>query len=221
MYKANKIYLNNLKALINSPYNTKGQKLVLGLSESSSSIAWAIRDSTGNTTKFENIISSYTRTNRISNSNGDYLYENLVIDGDTDGSDNWNEICKVDLNAEQNIDNYPIFKFAKNYGSTNFFTGYFNTGWFIPSLYELYVIYQNKDIINNSLSLFDGDSLQSKRYWTSSEWKYDDSRTYDTLHSGSSWNIDFSYGYMNPEWLGKESTYYTRVICILVVCNIS
>ena len=196
-------------------YNANGEKLVLGLSESSSRIAWATRDSTGNETKFENIISSYTRTNRTSNSNGKYLYENLVIDGDTDGSDNWNEICKVDSNAEQNIENYPIFQFAKNYGSTESFTGYFSSGWFIPSLYELYVIYQNMGIINESLSLCNGDSLQSKRYWTSSEWKYDAARSYDTIYDGSSWNIDFSYGYMNPEWLGKESAYYTRAICIL------
>ena len=99
-------------------YNANGKELVLGLSESPSSIAWATRESTGNTTKFENIVSSYTRTNRTSNSNGDYLYENLVIDGDTDGSDNWNEICRIDSNAEQNILNYPIFNFAKNYGNT-------------------------------------------------------------------------------------------------------
>ena len=97
--------------------------------------------------------------------------------GDFDGSDNWSIICDTDTagtaSYEAIAENYPAFSYVVNYGSTAGLTGtIFETGWYMPSVGELFYISNNKTKINKILSLLDmanafGTYYQS--YWTSSQ----------------------------------------------------
>lgn len=94
-----------------------------------------------------------------------------AFSGDLDGSDNWDYICMIDSEGTQNAEtNYPIFYRANIYGTSLGLTdtGY-ETGWYIPSIAELYTVYKNKEIIQRSLSAAGGFTLSERDYWSSSQ----------------------------------------------------
>ncbi len=127
-----------------------GAPLVLGLKKGSS-LEWAPSNTTGYSTEFNEIASDYNRG------------------GDTDGSNNWAEICKVDSSASENAaTNYPAFNYANTYGTSQNLTGDLANGWYIPSIAELYEVLQNKDIIQASLTKANGFTLGTVWYWSSS-----------------------------------------------------
>ncbi len=137
-----------------------GSAMGVGLNCSSSSLAWAAESTTGYTTSFTNIISEES-----GNSTDGYTYS-----GDTDGSDNWAEICKVDTTAQENIaTNYPAFDFAVNYGTNQGFSGDLASGWYMPSISELMDIYNNKSTIQTSLDKASGFTIGTNAYWSSSQ----------------------------------------------------
>ena len=78
-----------------------------------------------------------------------------IYDDDDDGSDNWEYICSVDTTyttTENAATYYPAFNWANNYATTAGLTGTYATGWYIPSLRELYTVYQNKTTISAAIS---------------------------------------------------------------------
>ena len=75
------------------------------------------------------------------------------------------------------LSKYPAFKWCADYG----------TDWYFPALNELKVIYENKSIINSTLSEYGFKQLQSSSgdYASSTE---DDSRDYrEAYFERSSW----------------------------------
>ena len=143
-----------------------------------SNLSWASANSTGYYTEFSGIESHYNG----SSSSG------YTFSGDLDGSDNWNYICKSDSSASANIVYYEIFNFANTYASTAGLRNQdYKTGWYVPSVKELYDIYINKDIIQKSL-LNAGGFCISGYYWSSSqETSWDESAIYCSLESGFIW----------------------------------
>ena len=143
-------------------YNPNGVLLGVGVKDSSESLEWAKYDTTGYRTKFVGI-----EVDRNGNSNNGYTFT-----GDLDGSDNWEYICSVDPEGTKDAaTNYPAFDFAANYGTTT--CGFdaneeFASGWYIPSIAELYEIYKNKDVLQASLSKAGGFTF-SDYYWSSSQ----------------------------------------------------
>lgn len=196
-------------------YDVSGNKLGLGLLQSEP-VKWCGYDDSSFTAKdpdFPNIVASFFRSTRHF-IDGTIQYENLGFDGDLQGYDNWSEICNKDINAYSTAEiDYPLFFFANSYSQlSNLSDTSYADGWFIPSMYELYQIYINREIINNALSVCNAELLSDERYWTSSEWKYNSKREFDDLFLGSAWNIDFSDGHINPEWCGKSCEYKTCAI---------
>lgn len=126
---------------------------------------WAPEETTGYTTDFTGI-----HVNRSGSKDFGYAFS-----GDLDGSDNWDYICMIDSEGTQNAEtNYPIFYRANIYGTSLGLTdtGY-ETGWYIPSIAELYTVYKNKEIIQRSLSAAGGFTFE-RYYWSSSQSsKYD------------------------------------------------
>ena len=145
---------------------------------------WASNNSTGFTTKFNNI--------QISKSNAAptdgtayYQYEcnssTYYLTGDFDGSDNWSEICLQDPDGTASnaliAQNYRAFDYVNNYASNAGLTGTYATGWYLPTVVELHCIYKNKTSLNTILSLF-GDkaaTLSNDEYWSSSQYANSDS----------------------------------------------
>lgn len=66
----------------------------------------------------------------------------ITFTGDTDGSDNWSEICKADTTAEANAESkYPAFYYANNLATLDSNYANFPGGWYIPSMAEWHKIF--------------------------------------------------------------------------------
>lgn len=95
---------------------------------------------------------------------------NYTFTDDVDGSDNFDKF----VNAGGDEDDSPVFTFAQEYwdepqaqvqGSS------YQDLWYIPSIAELYYVWQKRDIINDILSLVFGNddyNLSANYYWSSS-----------------------------------------------------
>lgn len=132
--------------------NNGGQAVGVGL-QRGTSLQWALGGTTGDNTNFTEI-------------------QGTTTGGDMDGSDNWAEICKVDLDATvYPATNYPAFNFANTYGITAGLTDTdYKNGWYVPSIAELDVVYDNKSTIQESLDVVGGFTIGTSDYWSSSQY---------------------------------------------------
>ena len=95
-----------------------------------------------------------------------------VLRGDTtsgymmDGRDGWKIIKAACLDAESNPEKYPAWNYCRNYGATNGLTGDLAEGWYLPAMAELYTIYQNKTVVDTSLSKAGGSTFVTSFYWS-------------------------------------------------------
>ena len=150
----------------------------IGLQKGNSSI-WGLSGITGYNTNFTNIVCKPSQT-------GTGVALTATFTGDTDGSDNWAEICAVDPEGTQNAaTNYPIFNFANTYGTTVGLTGTgYESGWYVPSIAELCEVYKNKDVIQTSLTKAGGFTIGTSVYWSSSQYASSDASVYGVDFDG-------------------------------------
>lgn len=115
-------------------------------------LQWAVENSVGAVTKINAIAA------KIANSTD---FANIEFTGDTNGSDNFDEIIALSINDNSfSIENYPIFAFASNTGDN----------WYIPTAKEIYDLYSEKDLINQKLAELQKDPLfEDGHWWTSSQ----------------------------------------------------
>ena len=108
----------------------------------------------------------------------------LSFTGDKNGSDNLEQIEAFDgVDDTATAANYPAFYFGKNYkdvtGSNVSGTDY-ESGWYLPSIAELFQIYACRaDTINGfdveaACELCGGDKFGTSYYWSSSQYASDD-----------------------------------------------
>ena len=84
-----------------------------------------------------------------------------------DGSDGWEKLKAACSDAESNPENYPAWNYSLTYATTNNLTGDLAEGWYLPTMAELYTIYQNKNAVNESLSKAGGSTFgTSWNYWS-------------------------------------------------------
>ena len=166
-----------------APYGGAAGKAV-GLQKSY--LKWAPSGTIGYSTNFTEIQANYDFI--------DGKYINYVFTGDMDGSDNWEEICKVDQEGTKDAaTNYPAFNFALNYGETAGLTGSdYEKGWYIPSVAELYDVYTNKKVVNTSLTAAGGFTLEESAYWSSSQGVSGYSSAYQVSFSSGAVGHNFS-----------------------------
>ncbi len=156
-----------------------------------SKLSWATYNSTGYNTKFEGIICRNEAD------------QPPIFTGDTDGSDNWEYICRIDPDGTANAaENYPAFHWVNEYGKT------YRTGeqkWYMPSIKELYEVHKNKDTINESLkkicdmprgSTYADRSLGTDIYCSSSQSPYDNTHAWqDHFYNGNVFSLNKNYDY--------------------------
>lgn len=174
-------------AMISDIYGVPTPK-VIGLQKSASKLKWAPSGTTGYNTEFTNILCE-----------NEYFYDTALtatFTGDTDGSDNWDEICAVDPEGTQDpATNYPAFNFANTYGATAGLIGTdYENGWYVPSVAELCEVYKNKDVIQTSLTKTEGFEFGASDYsyyWSSSQ---------RASYNEEAYEVDFYDGdvYYNP-----------------------
>lgn len=117
---------------------------------------------------------------------------------DYNGSDNFAEFAKV-VNDTGTAGNYPIFEFANNYKSKlgsrlNGGISDYETGWFVPTVGELYQLLLKTSSIYTSISKCGGTAPITNNgvhYWTSNSYdsnstglKFTSSDGYDPFHNG-------------------------------------
>ena len=156
--------------------NADGSALIVGTRRSSDSIAWAIEGSTGHGTKFSAVACDLKGKR---NSSGGGSAEHAEFSGATDGSKTWQEICARDTSGtsvQNAAHTYPAFSFAQNYGAQFSLSGEYLTGWHLPSVSELCLIYKNRHAINDALrnlhrldAALAMDGLGTNWYWSSSQ----------------------------------------------------
>lgn len=127
-------------------------------------LQWAVENSAGAVTKINAIAA------KIANSTD---FANIEFSGDTNGSDNFDEIIALSINDNSfSIENYPIFAFASNTGDN----------WYIPTAKEIYDLYSEKDLINKKLAELQKDPLfEDGHWWTSSQGAKKDTAFYLNL----------------------------------------
>lgn len=86
--------------------------------------------------------------------------------GYMDGSDGWEKLKAYCSDAESNPENYPAWNYCLTYAKNNGLTGDLATGWYLPTVAELYTIYQNKTVVNASLSKAGGSTFGTSWYWS-------------------------------------------------------
>lgn len=134
--------------------------MMMGLHKSSYSMSWAPSDTFGYNTKFVEIQAS-----RFGSVESGYNFS-----GDLVGRDNWLAVCNSDREGVLEPKNYPAFYFAYNYGSDfDYLNSEFNYGWYLPSVSELYAVFENKEVLQKSLNIVDGLDFGNNWYWSSSQ----------------------------------------------------
>ena len=83
-----------------------------------------------------------------------------------DGSDGWERLKAACSDAESNPENYPAWNYSLTYAKTNGLTGDLATGWYLPTVAELYTIYQNKTVVDASLLKAGGSQFGTSLYWS-------------------------------------------------------
>ena len=160
-----------------------GRTLGVGLNKGKN-LMWAPKDSFGFNTNFGEITAK------------DYgsVYKGFTFSGDKDGSDNWEYVCGVDsVGSADAAVNYPVFDFANNYGVTAGLEGTeYESGWYVPSISELYGVYKNSEVVQKSLKAVKGLSLiegyNQSFYWSSSQSEY---------FSTNGFQVNFENGYVD------------------------
>ena len=104
-----------------------------------------------------------------------------ALQGDTtsgymDGIDGWEKLKAACSDAESNPANYPAWNYSLTYAKTNSLTGDLATGWYLPTVAELYTIYYNKTAVDTSLSKAGGITFGPSWYWSCCQ---DPSTSYD------------------------------------------
>ena len=106
---------------------------------------------------------------------------------DTDGSNNWQALCNA-VNDEDTSGNYPAWEWVNAYATTAKLTGDYASGWYLPTVAELSMLYCPKNTVNSALEKAGGTEIADDRYWSSSQYASD---------YGAAWDVRFEDGYLD------------------------
>ena len=159
-----------------------GKPLGVGLKHNRSGLAWCTDDANAYNKNIETIQCPATGS-----------AGNLTFTGDTDGSDNLEQIASFLTTAELADDTtdaskYPAFYFAKNYKTTatNLGAAYEN-GWYLPTVAELFDIWKVKATVDAASSLCGGSQFGTSWYWSSSQYASNDGYAYLLSFGSGGW----------------------------------
>ena len=123
--------------------------------------------------------------------------------GYTDGSDGWEKLKEACSDAESNPEKYLAWNYSLTYAKTNGLTGELAKNWYLPTVAELYTIYQNKETVDESLSKAGGSHFGSDSYY----WSCCQTPSND----GDARGMHFGSGYMGFYYKGNFDLYVCSV----------
>ena len=125
--------------------------------------------------------------------------QGYITTGYMDGSDGWEILKEACSDAERNPEKYPAWNYSLTYAETNGLTGDLATGWYLPTVAELYTIYQNKDVVDGSLSKVGGSTFGTSWYWSCCQ--DPSSSNYARELYFSNGDMGYSYKYYNDDYV--------------------
>ncbi len=166
-------------------------KPALGVGIVHTETAWCIRSASGFDTNISDLVGDETS-------------------GYIDGSNSWDLLvaaCEDLKNAtaetiETVAQNYPAFNYCRKYGTKSSLAGDLANGWYLPTVAELYTIYQNKTAVNESLSKAGGNQFGRNYYWSCCQ-----SPSYDN-HARMLW---FDSDWVDFDWKSNFGYYVCSV----------
>ncbi|MDD6296449.1 MAG: chitobiase/beta-hexosaminidase C-terminal domain-containing protein, partial [Treponema sp.] len=130
--------------------------------------------------------------------------------GYMDGSDGWEKLKEACSDAESKPEKYPAWNYCRNYGATNGLTGDLATGWYLPTVAELYTIYQNKTAVDESLSKAGRSQFGTSRYWSCCQ---------DPSDAGYVRGLYFGDGGMTKDYYTFKPAYNSNDVCSVRAFN--
>ena len=158
-------------------------KPALGVGIVHNQMAWCTKSATGYSTNITSLLGDETT-------------------GYMDGSDGWDKLKAACSDAENNPENYPAWNYSLTYAEKNSLTGDLATGWYLPTVAELYTIYQNKTVVDESLSKAGGSTFGTSWYWSCCQ--------YPSYDSGAR-VLYFSNGVMDGDYKDYNPNYVCSV----------
>ena len=155
-------------------------KPALGIGIVHNKMAWCTESATG----YNTIITALQ-----GNKTSDYM----------DGSDGWEILKKACSDAESKPENYPAWNYSLTYAETSGLTRDLAEGWYLPTVAELYTIYQNKTAVDASLLKAGGSQFGTSYYWSCCQVpSYDDRVRVLNFDDGNVYynNKNHKYGYV-------------------------
>ena len=116
-------------------------------------------------------------------------------EGYMDGSDGWEKLKAACSDAESKPENYPAWNYSLTYAESNGLTGDLATGWYLPTVAELYTIYQKQIVVDASLSKAGGSKFGTSWYWSCCQ---------DSSYNNLARVLDFKYGNMDTNLKGNN-----------------
>ena len=113
--------------------------------------------------------------------------------GYTDGSDGWEILKAACSDAVSYPEKYPAWNYSLTYAKNNGLTGDLATGWYLPTVAELYTIYQNKTVVDASLSKAGGSTFGTSWYWSCCQYPSIDSCARVLHFNNGSIYVDYKY----------------------------
>ena len=108
-----------------------------------------------------------------------------TFSGDLDGSDNWQALCDA-VSDEGTSGNYPAWEWVNAYATTANLTVDYASGWYLPTVAELSMLYRVKDTVNSALEKAGGTAIADTGYWSSSQ---------NASDGFNAWDVWFGDGY--------------------------
>ena len=153
---------------------TTSRTLGVGLKHNTSGLAWCLESAAAHD---KNITTIQCPASENAES---WTFKGFT--GDRNGSDNLKQIsdflCLSETDDTGTAENYPAFYFGKNYKdtATNIAGTDYESGWYLPSIAELFQIYACRADTANGFDIdaaseaLGGDKFEDSTYWSSSSW---------------------------------------------------
>ena len=109
-------------------------------------------------------------------------------EGDLDGSDNWDIICKIDSNAQSTAaTNYPAFNWVNTYASRYGITGMYADGWYMPTISELITVFSS-EVANKIMDVFEKIDGSLSMFKNEREYQNENGEYHYLLENGDYWS---------------------------------
>ncbi|MBQ3670773.1 MAG: hypothetical protein II921_04775 [Treponema sp.] len=163
--------------------------LGVGLAQNHSGLEWCIKNA-----------NAYSKSIATIQCSVDGDSDAYTFTGDLDGSDNLGQIGAF-LRKNGITDDtvggslYPAFYCAKNYAEwegSNAWGTKFESGWYLPSIAELFQVWKNVETVNAAIEACGGTPFDEKYYWSSSQ--------YASPYYNIAYLFDFSIGWWGSSY---------------------